>query len=169
MAALKVLKNMRAKLDKTLEVLLIILMGFMVLNVLWQVFSRYILQDPSSITDELARFQLIWLGLLGACYAVGKKTHLAIELFGSGLSAGQKLLSDLFIQIVIFLFALLVMVIGGFRLMQITLVLNQVSAALQIQIGYVYSILPISGLVMMFYSITFMLDDLAIFASEKRA
>lgn len=38
MAALKVLKNMRAKLDKTLEVLLIILMGFMVLNVLWQVF-----------------------------------------------------------------------------------------------------------------------------------
>jgi TRAP-type C4-dicarboxylate transport system permease small subunit len=47
------------------------------------------------------------------------------------------------------------MVIGGIRLVTITLMLNQISAALQVQLGYVYSIIPLSGILMMFYSIYF--------------
>ena len=47
----------RAKktIDKLLELALIILMGANVLNVLWQVFTRFVLKDPSSFTEELAR------------------------------------------------------------------------------------------------------------------
>ena len=51
----------RKKLDKTLEWMLGILLITMVLNVLWQVFSRYILNDPSTFTDELSRYLLIWI------------------------------------------------------------------------------------------------------------
>ncbi|WP_316931840.1 TRAP transporter small permease [Parabacteroides distasonis] len=47
---------------------------------LWQVLSRYILVSPSSVTDELAGYLLIWVGLLGAAYVSGKNEHLAIDL-----------------------------------------------------------------------------------------
>ena len=45
----------RAQLDSVLEKTLVVIMSAMVINVLWQVFSRYILTNPSSFTDELAR------------------------------------------------------------------------------------------------------------------
>ena len=57
---------MRKIIDKGLELSLIFLMAFLVVDVLWQVLSRYILVSPSSVTDELAGYLLIWVGLLGA-------------------------------------------------------------------------------------------------------
>ena len=59
---------MRKIIDKGLELSLIFLMAFLVVDVLWQVLSRYILVSPSSVTDELAGYLLIWVGLLGAAY-----------------------------------------------------------------------------------------------------
>ena len=71
---------MRQKLDKFLEWTLGILFITMVLNVLWQVFSRYILNDPSTFTDELSRYLLIWTGMRGAAEATGKSAHVAIDI-----------------------------------------------------------------------------------------
>ena len=51
--------NFEHKLNRILEVALVILMSLLVLDVLWQVTSRYILSSPSSFTDELAGFLLI--------------------------------------------------------------------------------------------------------------
>ncbi len=127
--------------DKVLEWALIVLMGANVLNVLWQVFSRSILRNPSSYTEELTRHLLIWVGLLGASYAVSKKLHLAIDYFSAKIRPAAKKYVDLFIEICIFLFAFFVMVIGGVRLVVITLALDQISAALQIHLGYVYLVL----------------------------
>ena len=67
-------------IDKILEWTLVVSMSLLVIDVLWQVFSRFILQDPSSFTEELARFLLIWVGLLGAAYAAGQRMHLAVDL-----------------------------------------------------------------------------------------
>ena len=72
---------MRKIIDKGLELSLIFLMAFLVVDVLWQVLSRYILVSPSSVTDELAGYLLIWVGLLGAAYVSGKNEHLAIYCF----------------------------------------------------------------------------------------
>ena len=72
----------------------------------------------------------------------------------------MKVLAELCIQLFIFLFALFVMVIGGFRLVSITLKLNQISAALQIQLGYVYFVLPLSGLLIMFYAFLSFMEKL---------
>jgi TRAP-type C4-dicarboxylate transport system permease small subunit len=58
------------------------------------------------------------------------------------------------------------MVIGGFRLVSITLKLNQISAALQIQLGYVYLVLPLSGLLIMFYAFLSFMEKLHT-AAEK--
>lgn len=143
------LKN---KVDKVIQNLLVFLMALMVLNVLWQVFTRFIMNDPSSFTDELARYLLIWLGLLGAAYVTGQKMHLAIDYLLNKSKPKVKGILEYVINISIFLFALFVMVIGGVNLVSLTLYLKQISAALQIQLGYVYIVLPLSGLLIMFYT-----------------
>lgn len=156
-----ILKDIRAKVDYILKWVLVIIMAAMTLNVLWQVFTRFILQDPSSFTEELARYMLIWIGILGASYVAGQKMHLAIDLLSAKLKDFNKLILDIIIQSFIFLFSLLVMVIGGLRLVEITLTSNQISAALQIPLGYVYIVLPLSGVLIMFYSLSFIIEDLS--------
>ena len=152
------LKRVKKRVDKILEWVLIILMAAGVFNVLWQVFTRFFLKNPSSYTEELARYLLIWIGLLGASYAAGKKLHLAIEVVLERMKNKTKIFIEMCIQLFIFLFALFVMVIGGYRLVTITLTLNQISAALQIKLGYVYLVCPISGLLIMFYAFVFFME-----------
>jgi TRAP-type C4-dicarboxylate transport system permease small subunit len=150
---------MRKTADSILEKFLIVLLFLMLLQVLWQVFSRYILRVPSSFTDELSRFLLIWIGLLGASYVTGKKMHLTIDLLPSSLTGRKKKNLDLVINILVMLFAFFVMVIGGIRLVYITLTLGQTSSALEIPLGYIYMIIPFSGIMIIFYSLLNLLED----------
>jgi TRAP-type C4-dicarboxylate transport system permease small subunit len=119
----------------------------MVLAVLWQVATRYLLRDPSSLTEELARFGLVWLGLLGASYGFGQRAHLAIELIP------RTRVLELIVAVCVAAFAILVLVVGGLRLVSATLALGQTSAALQIERGYVYLVLPLSGALTLFYTL----------------
>jgi TRAP-type C4-dicarboxylate transport system permease small subunit len=154
------LREFKVVLDKVLSFILMFLMGTITINVLWQVFSRFILNNPSSFTEELARYMLIWIGILGAAFVAGQKLHLAIDLLSTKLKGKPNSYLEIFIQTAIFVFALTVMVIGGTRLVYITLQLNQISAALQIKLGYVYLVLPISGLLIMFYNYFFIIEEM---------
>lgn len=146
--------KLRKKVDKILFWVLVGLMAFMVLNVLWQVASRYIVRSPSSFTDELARYLLIWVGLLGASYVTGQKMHLAIDIIPQKLEGKKERNLNIFINTVVGLFALFAMVWGGINLVYITLKLNQTSASLGLPLGYVYSVIPLSGLLIIYYSIS---------------
>ncbi len=139
--------------DRALGWVVVVLMGVAVLNVLWQVFTRFVLANPSSFTDELARYLLIWIGLLGASYAAGQQMHLAIDLLPTKLTGRPRFYLGALIEACIFLFALSVLVIGGIYLVALTLTLGQTSAALHVPLGYVYLALPLSGLLMMFYAV----------------
>ena len=144
------LSKIRDTMDRMLAVIVSALLTILLFTVVWQVFSRYILKDPSSYTDELARYLLIWVALLGAAYATGQKLHLAIDLLQSKV---QSIWLNRIIYGLIGLFALLILVIGGWRLVSITLSLEQISAALQIPLGYIYLVLPLSGVVILVYAI----------------
>lgn len=159
----------RKRVDKILEWSLIVLMGANVLNVLWQVFSRFILRDPSSFTEELARYLLIWVGLLGASYASGHKMHLAIDVLVDRIKGKSRGLAELIIQSLVFLFALFVMVIGGLRLVIVTLTLNQISASLQIKLGFVYLVIPLSGALIMFYAFISIIDAIGALKGKSTA
>ena len=139
--------------DRAVGWLLVALMGVAVLNVLWQVFTRFVIGDPSGFTDELARYLLIWIGLLGASYAAGRTMHLAIDLLPAKLTGRSRWYLNLVIEASVFLFALAVLVVGGINLVRLTLTLGQTSAALHVPLGYVYLVLPLSGLLMMFFSV----------------
>jgi TRAP-type C4-dicarboxylate transport system permease small subunit len=143
----------RERLDKFLEWTLVALMSVLVLDVLWQVTSRYVLTSPSSFTDELAGFLLIWVGLLGSAYVTGKNEHLAIDMLLQRSGEKRKRILRLIIFALVALFALFVLVIGGAWLVYTRFYLNVISAALRIQLGYVYLILPFSGLIVLYYTL----------------
>ncbi|MCH6198885.1 TRAP transporter small permease [Aquiflexum sp. LQ15W] len=143
----------KIKLDKVVSGLLVILMALMVFNVTWQVLSRYVVQNPSSFTDELSRYMLIWLGMLGAAYVAGQNQHIAIDLLPNRLIGKSKMKLMVLINVIVLFFAFSVMVIGGINLVYITFILGQKSATMQIPLAYIYTILPISGLLVIYYQI----------------
>jgi TRAP-type C4-dicarboxylate transport system permease small subunit len=147
-------------INKIVAKILIVLMAAIVLDVTWQVVTRFILRNPSSFTEELAGFLLIWIGLLGASHALYTKAHLGIDLLTYKLEGFRRRVIDVVIYSFVLLFALFVMVIGGFKLVSLTLRLNQISPAINIRMGYVYTVLPISGVLMMLYSFGFILKAL---------
>lgn len=142
---------MRKTIDKIIRSVLVFLMGLLVLDVVWQVFTRYVLQSPSTFTSELSRFLLIWVSLLGAAYVAGKNEHLGIELLPSKLNPANRRRLRVVIQSLILCFALTVMVYGGSMLVYLTM--SQPSPTLDLPMGYVYSVLPISGVLVTYYKI----------------
>lgn len=152
------MNRLRTGLDWILARLISVLMAAMVGNVLWQVFTRFVLGKPSSFTEELARFLMIWVGMLGAAYAAGRKSHLALDLLTGHLTGARKRTSEFIIHSVVLIFAATVMLGGGGRLVWIQLALGQKSAALQVKLGYVYLALPLAGACIVYYSILTLLD-----------
>ncbi|HEF0083230.1 MULTISPECIES: TRAP transporter small permease [Citrobacter] len=150
-----IFNRLKLAVDRVIAAFSVIVMIALVVCVVWQVFSRYVLNQPSTLTDELARFLMIWVGLLGAAYTVGAQRHLSIDLLFMSINKRKQALLSLFINLLIFSFAGSVIVTGGIKLINKTLATVQVSAAMQIPMGYVYIILPLSGAVMMFYALWF--------------
>jgi len=153
---------MRNRLDQILRGFLVWLLALMVLNVLWQVASRYLLNSPSSFTDELARYLLIWMGLLGSAYFTGQNQNLALDILQAKLSPSYRANLQKFIHGLVFLFCFSVLVIGGSRLVYISFQLGQLSSALRLPLGVVYLVIPISGFLISFYSVSGM------FAPKKK-
>lgn len=141
------------KVNKIIELILVVIFALLVLDVLWQVFSRYALNTSFSWTEELARFSLIWLSILGAAYLNAKREHLSMDFLYQKFSRPTQKKLSLFIEVCIFLFALIVMVIGGLNLVYTTLHLEQLSGTLRIPLGYIYAIMPFSGFLIMCFSI----------------
>ena len=147
------MKSLRNTIDRAVRFLLVVLMSAIVIDVLLQVFSRYLFGAPLGFTDELAAFLLIWLGLLGAAYGTGEKQHLAIDLLAMRLTAvGQRRLSVV-VALLTALFAAMVLVVGGTWLVYTGFLFGQLSASLQLSLGYVYLIVPVAGLLIVYYSL----------------
>ncbi len=149
---------MRKIIDTITRHALVFLMGLLVVVVVWQVFSRYILNAPSTFTDELARFLLIWVSLLGAAYYSGKNLHIAINVLPARLSPPNRRKLNILINLIVISFVLAVFVIGGGMLVYYTLAYLQLTPTLQIPMGAVYSIGPISGLLIIYYKLSDILD-----------
>jgi TRAP-type C4-dicarboxylate transport system permease small subunit len=152
------------RISKVLEIFLIILMSVIVIDVTWQVFTRFILQDPSSFTEELAGFLLIWIGLLGASYAVYTKAHLGIDILARKMDIAARRVLEIVIHSIVILFSFFILVLGGLRLVNITFTLKQISPAMGLPMGYVYIVLPLTGILIIYYSIVMIIST---FKSES--
>jgi TRAP-type C4-dicarboxylate transport system permease small subunit len=147
------LHRIKKVLDRSLELLVMIVVAVLVLDVLWQVFTRKVLNDPSTWTEELAVFMLIWVSLLGAAVALSRGAHLGIDYFVGKLPPRMRVATEVLVFFCVAAFSLLVMVVGGVDLVASTLELGQESPALRVKVGYVYLAIPISGFFLTLYAV----------------
>jgi TRAP-type C4-dicarboxylate transport system permease small subunit len=149
------MERMTRAISKILAAFLTMLMATMVINVTWQVISRFVMKNPSSYTEELAGFLLIWIGLLGASWAYYTKAHLGIDVLTAKATGLKRKLIEISINFIVLMFALFVMVIGGIRLVKLTFSLGQISPALGIEMGTIYLVIPLAGILMIYFAIHF--------------
>ncbi|MFC1518584.1 TRAP transporter small permease [Pseudomonadota bacterium] len=146
------------KIDAVLRVVLAIMMALLVIDVTWQVLTRFILPQPSSFTEEVARFLLIWVSLLGGAYAYREHSHLGFDLFVRNLSKVKARLVFQLSCVLVAIFAISVLLIGGSNLVYLTWLLGQESPVLNIPMSAIYIVLPLSGLLFLIYSVYFFFD-----------
>ena len=146
------MRRLRDILVRGLEAALVAIFGLMVLDVLWQVVSRYVVGASSSFTEEFARFALIWLTLLGAAYLNARREHLAMDFLTRRLPPARRAARARRVEWGMLALALVVLVVGGGNLAYTQLRLGQVSAAIGVPLGVVYAVVPVAGLLIAFFS-----------------
>jgi len=149
-------------LIKALEITVILITGILVIDVLWGVFSRYVMGAQSSWTEELARMLLVWVSLLGASIGFIRKSHLGVDYFVGKLSDRMQIIGQIFVYLLVAAFTLCVMIYGGSMMVKSTLEKGQVLQALRFEKGYVYLAVPISGFFIVVFSIETIIKNVAI-------
>lgn len=155
---------MKKIIDRIIEILITIIMGIMVVAVCWQVFTRYVLKNPSVYTEEALRYLLIWTTMVGAAYAYGKRKHLSINIIINKFS-NHILIIDTMINIVIIIFCIVVLLFGGFNLLQTAD--GMVSAAMGIPMQYVYLSIIVCAILFIFYCIIFIKENIEKMIKDK--
>lgn len=145
------MKQLRKILDNVLSVLASVSFLAMVALTCWQVFTRYILQNPSSWSEELVSYLFAWMALLGASIVVGERGHMNIPILVDRMGPGARKVLNIFAEIVACVFAAVILVYGGVQIT--TLAMGQMTSSLGVPIGIFYVVLPLCGVINIVYTI----------------
>lgn len=135
------------KVEKVLDTVMRFLMALAMLTLLvfgtWQIFTRWVLGNPSTFTDELLRYVLIISGFIGSAYCFYRDEHLALTLITDKAKGPFKIVLDVFIEACILFFVIYVFIFGGFKLANTA---TNVSSVMHIPMKTLYMIEPICGI-----------------------
>ena len=114
----------------------------LVLGGTWQIFTKMILNNPSTVTDEFLRYVLIWASLIGSAYCFYRDEHLSLDLVKDRVKGPAAIVLAVFIEAMILFFVCFVFIFGGFRLAMYAI--NN-SPVMHLSFHFLYSIIPLSG------------------------
>lgn len=150
------MKQLRKILNQILRVLAGVSFLAMVVLTCWQVFTRYILQNPSSWSEELVSYLFAWMSLLGASIVVGERGHMNIPIVVERMGTKGRKFFAIFAEIIACVFAGVILVYGGIQITN--LAMGQMTSSLGVPIGVFYVILPLSGVINIIYTILNIVD-----------
>ena len=142
------LKNI---LTKILEVICVIMFAFITIVGTYQIVTRYVFNAPSTVSEELLTYSFTWLALLAAALVFAKREHMRMGFLADKLSGKNLTILNVVIEIITIAFALIVMVYGGISITSLSM--TQKTASLGIPMGYIYIVIPITGIVIAVYGI----------------
>ena len=163
---MEVLHKIRGVVDTVLSTLCAIFFGLMVIVGTYQIVTRYFFNAPSTVSEELLTYSFTWMALLASAYVFGKRDHMRMGFIADKITGTRRKVLEILIECLVLLLALSVMVYGGFTIQQLTM--TQKTASLGIPMGYVYTVLPLSGLLIVFYSIVNIVDLAKGYEREQR-
>lgn len=129
-------------IERALDVLLGVGVAVMVGSMIWQVVGRYVFSHAPGWSEELARFLMLWITMLGAAAALRGGGHLAVTVLADALA--PRLLSVLLaLRDAVMVAASGLLAWYGWEFA----VLNgaQESAAMEIPMSIPYAALPVGG------------------------
>ncbi|MBR4548391.1 MAG: TRAP transporter small permease [Oscillospiraceae bacterium] len=127
----------------------------------WQIFTRWVLQNPSTFTDELLRYVLIIAGMIGSAYCFYRDEHLALTLITDKAKGPFKVILEIFIELCILFFVIYVFIYGGIKLSSTA---TNLSSVMRIPMKTLYLIEPICGVLIVLARI---LKYVQLFAEKK--
>jgi TRAP-type C4-dicarboxylate transport system permease small subunit len=135
-------------LSNCFENLSSIFLAGVLLAVVLQVFFRYVAGIPVPWTEESARYLGIWMVFMGAAAAIAKETHIKITFILERFPARTKVLFELFIDLIMFLFSAIVLS-GSIELIKLNW--EQEAVTFPVSVGTLYLAIAVSsGFVMIF-------------------
>lgn len=109
----------------------------------FQIISRYILGFSYAQIDELGRHVFVWSICLGTALAFREKAHLGITALVDKFSGKLKFVTAIFLNLVMILFFLIILLAG---IDLVKLGMRQITDALFLPLGYIYTCLPVGAL-----------------------
>ncbi len=149
--------RLKQPIARLLEAALLFFFFTLFTCVIIHVFTRYLLNNQAICTEESWRFATSRLSRLGPPYACGRLEHMAYPMFPEKLKNGAQLAHMRSVALMVLAFGLTVMCYGGGKLVQRALDFEQLSATLEVPMGYVYLCIPISGLLIVYYQLLILL------------
>lgn len=150
------MKAIRDILDKILVAFCCIIFALMIVVGSYQIITRYFFNSPSTVSEELLTYSFTWLALFSAAYVFGKRDHMRMGFLADKLPENTKKILDIVIEIGIIVFAAVVLLYGGIRIMNLTM--TQVTASLGVPMGVIYTAVPVSGVMIILYGILNIFD-----------
>ncbi|MGC5615862.1 TRAP transporter small permease [Georgenia sp. Z1491] len=150
------MRAIKRVLDTALCWITVVLFALLVVVLVWQIFTRQVLGDPATWTEEGARLTFVWLGLFTSAFVFGERGHIAVEFLARKLPGGAERVLAIVVQLVVLAFAVVVLIWGGMRASDNAWLQNL--SALPFTLGQMYLALPISGVLIAFYSIYYILQ-----------
>lgn len=147
------LRRFKQGMTGVLNWTLIVAVLLLVLDVVWGVFTRHVLNEQAKWTEELARFLLVWVSMLGGAVAFGTKGHLGVDYFVGKFDPEVQKLMAVAAHLLVLFFAVSIFIVGGGQVVRDALAVEQTTPALGWKMGYVYLAVPIAGIFMVLYTV----------------
>ena len=143
-------------MNKFLNLLAGVSFAAMVHLTCWQVFTRYILKNPSPWSEELVSYLFAWMALIGASVVTGERGHMNIPVVVDKMGEGSKKCFLIFAEIIAFLFSAIILVYGGLKIT--SLAMGQLTSSLGVAVGVFYIVMPLCGILNMAYTVLNIVD-----------
>lgn len=153
---MKVLKKLRKGIDMVLSTACFVIFAFMVCLGTYQIIVRYFFGSPSTVSEELLTYSFTWMALLASAYVFGKRDHMRMGFIADKLTGKSRIILETVIELLVIAFAVIVLIFGGVSIMNLTM--TQVTASLGIQMGMVYTVVPLTGILIVVYGVLNLID-----------
>ena len=117
----------------------------------WQVFTRYVLNNPSTWSEELVVYLFAWASLFGASLITGERGHMNIPVVVEKMPAASQKCFAIFAELIAMAFSLIILVYGGYRIT--LLAMGQMTSSLGVAVGVFYVAMPVCGVINILYTI----------------
>lgn len=139
---------------KTLETIVFACMTVMAIAVIFQVFSRYVLHDPSKYSEEIATTLMIWVGIFGAALGFERGMHLGVDILMQLLNPACRKLMQVLTLILILLFAVLIWCWGGWEITAQAFTSDNTFKTMPfLSRGWAYVPIPLCGILVCYFTL----------------